>query len=318
MKKKAFISVLSLSLALPIAFLLLLSTLCLLLTSCTASETDPNDTYTQKIHQKLANGESFLLGDIFEFEFDEAYVIPELYSTGDSLLKKYHLSSSIELKDIIYYETTRILFLKDGCVVFDYGYSLAEEYKIFTPQADLIIFPDTELTPLNYDNGVQRFTFEGHVVNGIFDREYNEKISAMIALGKDEFVLNEIFDFDFDRAFVVSENDENYKYLNAKLDLKTSVVYMKHNFDNNIYDRIIFIKEDTVVFDYLCSNNTIFYEYKGTFVLPDEAIPLFPDTELRPLNDNNGVQRFTFEGHVVNGILDSEDNEKNISDDCAR
>ena len=261
--------------ALLIAFVLLLLTLCLILSSSAVDKNNLNDTYAQKIHQKLANGESFLLGDIFEFEFDEAYAIPERYSTGDFLLKKYNLTSSVEIKDVIYSETNRILFLKDRCVVFDYYYSLLSEYKIFTPQDDLIIFADTKITPLNdnQESESERFLFEGHIINGILDREYNERISEIIAVDGKDFILKDIFNFEFDKVYVALENEESYKNLHEKIDLKTSV-YMKHDFDSNLYDRILFIKDGFVVFDYLCRSNTVFNEYKGSFVLPDEVISL--------------------------------------------
>jgi hypothetical protein len=231
-----------------------------------------NDAYTQKIHQMLVNGESFLLRDIFEFEFDEAYVIPELYSTGESLLKKYNILSKVEIEDILYNETQRILFLKNGYVIYDYCYSVLS--GIFAIQNDLIIFPDTKIIPLSEDaSNTVRFAFVDHILNGICDQKYTKKISEIIKQGNKEFVLSDVFDFEFDRVYVVSDNEEATKNLHEKFNLRTSV-YMKHDFDSNKYDRVLFIKDDLVVFDYLCPIELVFSTKKGTFIERQGSIPL--------------------------------------------
>lgn len=108
------------------------------------------------------------VGDVFEFDFDEAYVVSGPY--GDETFYSDQLGVETAVP-IPRWETEvhyRILFIKDQCIIYDFVYDIR---TIDTLQKDVMIYPDTTMTFTTEfypsGNSFLRITFDDSIVSGI-------------------------------------------------------------------------------------------------------------------------------------------------------
>lgn len=105
---------------------------------------DPNG-YDEQMVTALEHSNTITLSDIFEIEFDQAYICDytDAYSSQEQILGKLEITSDVEIRQWYSDTASRILLVNDGVVVYDFcypGYIL-----IFKPDG-LWISPDTPLT----------------------------------------------------------------------------------------------------------------------------------------------------------------------------
>ncbi len=148
---------------------ILISLLCVvlvLITGCNYPQ-QAEKNYTLQFCQKLDAGETFLLSNVFDFDFDKAFVISEIYSKQNDLLTLYNLTTVVNIDDITNDINRRILFIKDNTVVYDYVYSIND---LFTEYKNVIIYPETNIIPSGYNKknkNCRIFSLEGKITEGI-------------------------------------------------------------------------------------------------------------------------------------------------------
>jgi hypothetical protein len=132
---------------------------------------DPSkDEYLAKMLLLQETSDAVRVGEVFDFDFDEAYVVSEPYGDEALYLNKLDIETSVP---IFRWETGahyRILFIKDKCIIYDFVYCINQ---VDTLQKDVMIYPDTTMTFTTeyYSSGVSflRITFDDSIVSGILD-----------------------------------------------------------------------------------------------------------------------------------------------------
>lgn len=99
--------------------------------------------YTQNF-LSIADGKSTEVSNIFDFEFDRAFVFHDCYLTGDGFSSLYDDSVSIEeVGDGSSEQFMRIVFVdENGEFVYEFGYDTTE---IDFYELGLVIYPDTKV-----------------------------------------------------------------------------------------------------------------------------------------------------------------------------
>lgn len=100
--------------------------------------------YIDKMINLLNKETKIKVNDVFEFEFNRAYVFDDCYLSGEDFASYYELDISIEEVETGLQEyNNRIVFVDDqGEFIYEFVY----ESYILNPYEDgMIIYPDTEL-----------------------------------------------------------------------------------------------------------------------------------------------------------------------------
>ena len=80
------------------------------------------------------------VGDVFDFDFDEAYVVSTSYGDEAYYLEVFGVTTAVPIYS---WETGghyRIFFVKDKCIIYDFVYNIK---KIDTHEKGMTIYPDT-------------------------------------------------------------------------------------------------------------------------------------------------------------------------------
>lgn len=125
-----------------LSFTLLVCFFCSLMVGCFNFSKD--EKYTKKIISKLKDNETFIVSEIFEFDFDRAYVISDNYIDGELIAQKHGLNISIEeVKETETENIRRIVFVDtEGEYVYEYQYSHSQ---LNAYEEGLIIYPYTKI-----------------------------------------------------------------------------------------------------------------------------------------------------------------------------
>ena len=102
----------------------------------------------------LGTSKELTVADVFEFDFDKAYVAhetEELYGDEEYFLKELNVDSNIPLARLETGGHNRILFIKNDVIVYEFAYDIL---KVRIVETGIWIFPDTPLvlTQQNGDN----------------------------------------------------------------------------------------------------------------------------------------------------------------------
>ena len=136
----------------------------------TAMEISAENEYYQKMLLLQETSDTARVGDVFDFDFDEAYVASRPYGDGTSYLDQLGVETAVPLPS---YDTGghyRILFIKDQCVIYDFVYCINQ---VDTLQKDVMIYPDSTMTFTTEfypsGNSFLRITFDDSIASGILD-----------------------------------------------------------------------------------------------------------------------------------------------------
>jgi hypothetical protein len=109
--------------------------------------------YVQLIKEKLQQNQPFTLGDIFDFKFARAYVIPEPLIGGSRIKTLYGLDIGIDNENVglpIADHIRRIILTDEkGRFLYNFQYS---EWDFITTQKALLAYPDTLIQKVPGDN----------------------------------------------------------------------------------------------------------------------------------------------------------------------
>ena len=100
------------------------------------------DEYYKKMLISLKEPSYLSVQDIFNFEFDWAYVANETYGDEKYFLKKLDVNTNINIPLLETGAHNRILFIKDNFIIYDFIYEIGE---INILETGTTIFPDTTI-----------------------------------------------------------------------------------------------------------------------------------------------------------------------------
>jgi len=98
--------------------------------------------YMEKMIAELKANEKVRVGDIFDFDFNRAYIIHDCYNDGEVFAKRYDLDISIkEVKSARYEDQRRIVFVDNsGDFVYLFEFTTGE---LNVYDQTVVIYPDT-------------------------------------------------------------------------------------------------------------------------------------------------------------------------------
>lgn len=240
-----------------------------------------SDRYTKRLLKYLDSEEVFQVRDVFDFDFDRAYVIKDNYVSGKTFAEEYHLDISIEKVGKTDSEIQRrIVFVdEEGKYVFEYQYS-AE--ILFAKAEGFVIYPETRMrrteNPLYWD--IVTFEFLDVSATDYYGFPFDENISNLFTetllckLKSDEsFQVKDVFDFEFDRAYVIGDPYISGKTFVEKYHLNLSINQVEKT-SSKTQKRIVFVDKD---------GNYIFcYQYSSEELIPKaEGFVIYPETEMK-------------------------------------
>lgn len=105
--------------------------------------------YENKLISVTTEQDSFSVREVFDFNFDRAYVIQESYIDGEAFAKKYGLDIDIKEVPENYHEVNRrIVFVDEiGQFVYEFRFVDGENMTIFNE--GIVIYPDTKVKVLD-------------------------------------------------------------------------------------------------------------------------------------------------------------------------
>ena len=99
-----------------------------------------------------AETDEFTFSEIFEFEFDRAYIIhttDEVYGDKEYFLETLNVTSALELQELPSGGMGRVLFVKDDCIIYDFVYDIS---YLNIENIGCWISPDTKITASKTDD----------------------------------------------------------------------------------------------------------------------------------------------------------------------
>jgi len=98
--------------------------------------------YTKTLIEKLNTQQQVKTKDVFDFQFDCAYVFNDSYLSGEGFAKRYHLDISInQVESGVRENIRRIVFVDEwGNFVFNYQY---DSNELNAKEEGMIIYPNT-------------------------------------------------------------------------------------------------------------------------------------------------------------------------------
>ncbi len=127
-------------------FIIVLGIICVIITAlfCVSCSTNEQVDYTQKMLAMLNEKSQFKASEVFEFEFDRAYVLlpEECYLSGEGFAKAHNLDISIdEVESGVDEGVHRIIFVdENGDLVYCYKLILSD---LHTSEYGMVMYPDT-------------------------------------------------------------------------------------------------------------------------------------------------------------------------------
>lgn len=160
--------------------ILLLFLACVLVfSSCISNEQNYNFSEAKKYEDKLIslleNNDSVKVKDVFDFEFERAFVIEETYLKGDAFAEEYNLEISVEeMLPNNYEDSRRIVFVdKNGEFVYEFRYwwgdRLCEDCK------GKVIYPNTRIVASDLGADIEGSVGIKFVID---DKDYLVKLTA--------------------------------------------------------------------------------------------------------------------------------------------
>lgn len=135
MKKSLLIKIFSLTLS---TFML-----CTAFTSCGVGRS--NNYYNDKLLSVIEDEKEVSLSEVFDFEFDSAYLsvpIYESYAEKDYFLELLDAQTKLRIDSLDSEGFARILFIKDKTIIYDFRYVILD--YVFT-QTGILVNADTEI-----------------------------------------------------------------------------------------------------------------------------------------------------------------------------
>ena len=141
------------------------------LDSLPSPKQDPsNDEYLQKMLLLQETSDTVRVGEVFDFDFDEAYVVSGPYGDETCYPDQLGVETAVPIPQWNTEVHYRILFIQDQCIIYDFVYDIRQ---IDTLQKDVMIYPDTTMTFTTEfypsGNSFLRITFDDSIVSGILD-----------------------------------------------------------------------------------------------------------------------------------------------------
>lgn len=114
------------------------------------------------------------------------------------------------------------------------------------------------------------------------DVYYQKMLSSLKT--SDEVVIKDVFDFEFDKAYVASEiyGDQEYFIKVLNLDKKVYIPTL----DSGGYNRIFFVKDNELVYDFIYDRGLINIIETGAWISPDTILEMDLDENLNFLYIN--------------------------------
>jgi len=112
--------------------------------------------YEEILREELSSGDEITVGEVFDFEFDRAYVfLPELcYASGAALCEEYGLDLSIDqVKNGHADSVGRIVFVNEsGEYVYLFKYNQWSSLIVAQSEKGQIIYPETVIKLISTEN----------------------------------------------------------------------------------------------------------------------------------------------------------------------
>lgn len=107
-----------------------------------------NIDYTDKMITMLNENSEIKVKDVFQFDFDRAYVFNDCYISGEGFSERYNLDISIdEVESGVQEYIRRIVFVDDnGDFVYEFQYDATQ---LNAYEEGMIIYPDTVIEKCN-------------------------------------------------------------------------------------------------------------------------------------------------------------------------
>ncbi len=102
---------------------------------------DSND-YYERMLLSLETSSELKMKDVFEFEFDKAYVAYETYGDEKYFLKELNVDTNVDIPILESGAQNRILFINDDKIIYDFIYEMSE---ICIPETGIWVVQDTTL-----------------------------------------------------------------------------------------------------------------------------------------------------------------------------
>ena len=99
--------------------------------------------YCDKILSLIEKSKTLTISDVFDFDFDKAYISDAIYGDEEYFLKELNVNTSINIPTLESGVHNRILFIKDDMIIYDFVY---EMYEIPFDEKGIWIFPNTKIT----------------------------------------------------------------------------------------------------------------------------------------------------------------------------
>lgn len=110
----------------------------------------PLEYYYEQLQSVQDTSEPLTVGDVFEFDFDEAYVYEHPYGDEALFLNELNVETAVPLRQWDTGRHFRIFFIKDRCIIYDFVYDTTQ---IDTVKKGITIYPDTPLTLFERQHG---------------------------------------------------------------------------------------------------------------------------------------------------------------------
>lgn len=101
--------------------------------------------------------------------------------------------------------------------------------------------------------------------------DYYERMLMLLETSS-ELKIKDVFDFEFDRAYVTYETYGDEKYFLKELNVDTNVDIP--TLETGAHNRILFIKDDRIIYDFIYEMNKICILKTGIWVVQDTTIIL--------------------------------------------
>lgn len=110
----------------------------------------PLEYYYEQLRSMQDTSEPLTVGDVFEFDFDEACVYEHPYGNEALFLNELNVETAVPLRQWDSGRHFRIFFIKDRCIIYDFVYDTTQ---IDTVKKGITIYPDTPLTLFERQHG---------------------------------------------------------------------------------------------------------------------------------------------------------------------
>lgn len=107
------------------------------------------------------------------------------------------------------------------------------------------------------------------------DSEFYDEKMFLLSETSSEVKLGDIFDFQFDKAYVselISETYADEAYFLEELDVDTNIDIP--TLESGVHYRILFVKDDTIIYDYIYYMSEVRIAETGIWIYPDTVLKL--------------------------------------------